>query len=99
MAGIRGQIRSTSNQNAFKHGLAGITQRRANGALTADDQAIRQQILAGLVSDKGGEAQIRMKNRPRIICAERFQDLKKFSACQMYPDSSLMPSHFVSLAV
>jgi hypothetical protein len=36
----------------------GITQRRGNSALTSDEQAIREDILAGLLSDKGGEAQI-----------------------------------------
>jgi len=38
--------------------LASITQRRANGALTADEQAIREEILAGLIADKGGQRQI-----------------------------------------
>jgi hypothetical protein len=46
------------NQNAFRHGLAGISQRRANGALTPAEQSVREEILAGLISDKGGEAQI-----------------------------------------
>ena len=58
MAGIRGKSGPPANQNAFKHGLAGISQRRANGSLTPDEQAIREELLAGLVSDKGGEAQI-----------------------------------------
>ena len=58
MAGICGKSGPPGNQNAFKHGLAGITQRRANGALTADEQAIREDILAGLIADKGGEQQI-----------------------------------------
>jgi hypothetical protein len=58
MAGIRGKSGPPANQNAFKHGLAGISQRRANGALTPDEQAIREDILAGLLADKGGEARI-----------------------------------------
>jgi len=58
MAGICGKSGPPGNQNAFKHGLAGITQRRANGALTADEQAIREDILAGLIADKGGQQQI-----------------------------------------
>jgi hypothetical protein len=58
MAGLRGKSGPPGNQNAFRHGLAGITQRRFNGALTADDQAIREEILAGLLNDKGGEGQI-----------------------------------------
>jgi len=53
MAGLRGKSGPPGNQNAFKHGLAGITQRRANGALAPDEQAIREEILAGLLSDKG----------------------------------------------
>ena len=58
MAGIRGKSGPPANQNAFKHGLAGVTQRRANGALTPDEQTIREDILAGLIADKGGEQQI-----------------------------------------
>src|SRR5436309_14704590 len=58
MAGIRGKSGPPANQNAFKHGLAGITQRRANGAFTPDEQTIREDILAGLIADKGGEQQI-----------------------------------------
>jgi hypothetical protein len=58
MAGIRGKSGPPANQNAFKHGLAGISQRRVNGALTADEQTIREDILSGLLTDKGGESQI-----------------------------------------
>ena len=46
------------NQNAFRHGLAGIAQRRVNGALTPAEQSIREEILNDLITDKGGEAQI-----------------------------------------
>jgi len=45
------------NQNAFKHGLSAISDRRSNGTLTPDEQSIREEILAGLLADKGGEAQ------------------------------------------
>jgi len=41
-----------------KHGLADITQRRASGTLTGNEQAIREEILAGLIADKGGQRQI-----------------------------------------
>jgi hypothetical protein len=58
MAGIRGKSGPPANQNAFKHGLAGISQRRVNGALNPTEQAIREDILAGLIADKGGERQI-----------------------------------------
>ena len=58
MAGISGRSGPPANQNAFKHGLAGIFQRRANGALNSTEHSIREEILAGLLADKGGEAQI-----------------------------------------
>src|ERR687889_685844 len=58
MAGLRGKSGPPGNQNAFRHGLAGISQRCSIGALTPDEQAIREEILAGLLNDKGGEGQI-----------------------------------------
>jgi hypothetical protein len=58
VAGLPGKSGPPANQNAFKHGLASIAQRRANGALSTDEHAIREDILAGLLADKGGEAQI-----------------------------------------
>ena len=58
MAGIRGRSGPPGNQNAFRHGLAGITQRRADGALNPAEQSIREEILSGLFADKGGEQQI-----------------------------------------
>jgi hypothetical protein len=38
--------------------LAALQNRRANGALTVEEQDIRADILAGLIADKGGEQQI-----------------------------------------
>src|SRR5215472_7949799 len=58
MAGIRGRSGPPGNQNAFRHGLAGIAQRRADGVLNPAEQSIREEILAGLLADKGGAAQI-----------------------------------------
>jgi hypothetical protein len=58
MAGVKGKSGPPGNQNAFRHGLAGISDRRANGALSEAEQSIRQEILDGLIGDKGGEAQI-----------------------------------------
>ena len=58
MAGIRGRSGPPGNQNAFRHGLAGISQRRNNGALNPTEHSIREEILAGLLADKGGDAQI-----------------------------------------
>jgi hypothetical protein len=58
MAGIRGKSGPPGNQNAFRHGLAAVQQRRINGSSTRDEQDIRTEILTGLLADKGGEAQI-----------------------------------------
>ena len=58
MAGIRGRSGPPGNQNAFRHGLAGISQRRADGVLNPAEQSIREEILSGLLADKGGDAQI-----------------------------------------
>ena len=35
--------------------LAGIAQRRADGILNPAEQSIREEILSGLLADKGGE--------------------------------------------
>src|SRR5215470_20386393 len=58
MSGIRGKSGPPGNQNAFRHGLAGIAQRRADGVLSPAEQSIREEILSGLLADKGGTAQI-----------------------------------------
>jgi hypothetical protein len=57
-AAIRGRSGPPGNQNAFRHGLAAVQQRCINGALTQDEQKVRTEILAGLLTDKDGEAQI-----------------------------------------
>ena len=58
MAGTRGRSGPPGNQNAFRHGLAGIAQRRADGVLNPQETSIREEILGGLLADKGGAAQI-----------------------------------------
>jgi hypothetical protein len=59
MAGKKGQSGPPGNANAFRHGLAALQNRRANGgALTVEEQDIRADILAGLIADKGGAQQI-----------------------------------------
>jgi len=58
MAGTRGKSGPPGNQNAFRHGLAGIAQRRADGVLNPAEQSVREEILSGLLADKGGAAQI-----------------------------------------
>lgn len=54
MAGIRGRSGPPRNQNAFRYGLAGVSQRRADGALNPAEQSAREEILSGLLSDKRG---------------------------------------------
>src|SRR5690348_3835174 len=57
MAGICGRSGPPGNRNAFRHGLAGIAQRRSDGVLNPAQQSIREEILSGLLADKGGAAQ------------------------------------------
>ena len=56
--GIRGRSGPPGNQSAFTHGLAGIAQGRADGVLNPQAKSIREEILSGLLADKGGAAQI-----------------------------------------
>ena len=51
MAGVKGKSGPPGNQNAFRHGLAGIAQRRADGVLNPAEQSIREEILSGLLAD------------------------------------------------
>lgn len=63
MAGIRGKSGPPGNQNAFRHGLAAVHNRRADDELTERKRDIRTEILAGLIADNGGEAQINTATR------------------------------------
>jgi hypothetical protein len=58
VAGKKGQSGPPGNANAFRHGLAAVQRRRAEGVLTDEEQDIRADILARLISDKGREQQI-----------------------------------------
>ena len=58
MAGLKGKSGPTGNMNAFKHGLAAIQKRREEGVPTEHEESVRQQILDGLIADKGGDEQI-----------------------------------------
>jgi len=40
--------------NAFKHGLVAIQKRREGSTITEHEESVRQQILDGLIADKGG---------------------------------------------
>ena len=48
--------------NAFKHGLAAIQKRREESITSEHEESIRQQILDGLIADKGGEVSTATKN-------------------------------------
>ena len=63
MAGIRGKSGPPANQNAFKHGLAAIQKRREESVITQHEENVRQQILDGLIADKGGDQQISTATR------------------------------------
>ena len=56
-AGLRGKSGPPRHQNASRQSGA-VHIRRAAGALTEDERDIRAEILAGLIADSGGEAQI-----------------------------------------
>ena len=58
MAGVKGKSGPPQNLNAFRHGPAAVESRRTNGVLTPDEQNIREEILTGLIEDKGGKKQI-----------------------------------------
>jgi hypothetical protein len=61
--GIKGRSGPPGNQNAFRHGLAAIEKRQEAGLLAPLDESIRQQIMDGLISDKGGDDQISTATR------------------------------------
>jgi len=58
MAGMKGRSGPPGNLNNFQHGLAALQKRRGQGAITESEENIKAEILAGLIADKGGEAQI-----------------------------------------
>src|SRR5215471_16570093 len=61
--GVKGRSGPPGNQNAFRHGLAAIEKRQDAGLLSPPDESVRQQILDGLISDKGGDSQISTATR------------------------------------
>jgi len=58
MAGLKGKSGPRGNMNGFKHGLAAIQKHRGESITTEYEEGVRQQILDGLVADKGGNQQV-----------------------------------------
>jgi len=63
MAGLKGKSGPPGNMNAFKHGLAAIQKRREESVTTEHEESVRQQILDGLIADKGGDGQVSTATR------------------------------------
>jgi hypothetical protein len=63
MAGLKGKSGPPGNMNAFKHGLAAIQKRREESTTTEHEESVRQQILDGLIADKGGDQQVSTATR------------------------------------
>ncbi|HXV84122.1 MAG TPA: hypothetical protein VEG60_30075 [Candidatus Binatia bacterium] len=61
--GVKGRSGPPGNMNAFKHGLAAIQRRREESITTEHEEGVRQQILDGLIADKGGEQQVSTATR------------------------------------
>src|SRR5215475_13433632 len=61
--GVKGRSGPPGNMNAFKHGLAAIRKRREQEVPTELEENVRQQILEGLIADKGGDDQISTATR------------------------------------
>jgi hypothetical protein len=61
--GVKGRSGPPGNQNAFRHGLAAIETRQDDGLLPPPGESVRQQMLDGLISDKGGEDQVSTATR------------------------------------
>jgi hypothetical protein len=54
----------TSRQcERLQHGLAAIQKRREESVTTEHEESVRQQILDGLISDKGGDQQVSTATR------------------------------------
>jgi hypothetical protein len=61
--GVKGRSGPPGNMNAFKHGLAAIQKRREEDVPTEQEETVRQQILEGLIADKGGNEQVSTATR------------------------------------
>jgi hypothetical protein len=95
MAGKKGQSGPPDNANAFRQGLAAVQRRRADGALTVEEQDIRSDILAGLIADKGGIATYTASSASeglRNVC--RISGLTAFGSAEFYVSSGRYTASF-----
>jgi hypothetical protein len=67
MAGLNGKSGPPGNMNAFKYGLAAIQKRREESVTTEHEEGVRQQILGGLIADKGGRSFFCSPNQYSIV--------------------------------
>jgi hypothetical protein len=70
MAGLKGKSGPPGNMNAFKHGLAAIQKRREESITTEHEESVRQQILDGLIADKGGEVSTATRILAEVIASD-----------------------------
>ena len=64
---IERQKRPSRQHERLQAGLAAIQKRREESVTTEHEETVRQQILVGLIADKGGDEQV---SKPTRILAE-----------------------------
>jgi ABC-type uncharacterized transport system substrate-binding protein len=88
MKGLKGKSGPPGNMNAFKHGLAAIQKRREESLTTAHEESVRQQILDGLIADKGGDQIIDFTAKRRMPAIFHTREFVEASGLMSYAPSS-----------